>query len=151
MNNVTLNYIIAQIKDWADNQSILNEFMYSTHFKVDTKQQRKYPLLLAMTQPGYLRGTSEVVIFDLMFADILHGEEANLADCHSDQLEIAKDFVRYFSTMYGISAPYDIRLDTSNINFEPFQNLLDNETAGVFLRAEFILPFGMDYCKNPTK
>lgn len=146
--STTLKQLINKISDFANSKSIINEFGYGGYYKIDTKKDRKYPLLWMTLKPSYIKNTSIIYTVDIMFADILDGEESNLQDVHSDLIQLATDFVSYFSTDYGI-LDYNLRLDESLVYIEPFMHLLDNETAGVFLRANFISPLSLNTCVIP--
>jgi hypothetical protein len=139
-------------QEFATQHGMINDFGVGTYYKIDTKQDRKYPLMWITPKPTNFKPQENRYTFDIMFADILDGSESNLQDVWSDMDQLAQDFIRFFNTTYGETKGdyYDVRLDV-NYYKEPFLHLLDNEAAGYFLRITIITPANSSYCINPTK
>jgi hypothetical protein len=144
-----LKQVIEKIKEFANGHGMINEVGVGSYYKIDTTT-RKYPLMWITPTPSTIVKTSIRLNFDIMFADILDGEESNLVDVWSDQLQNACDFVSYFATDGGYE-DFDLRLDESTVTIEPFMHLLDNECAGYFVRCTFVAPLALNPCANPIK
>lgn len=129
----------------------LKDFGVGSYFKIDTKEDRRYPLMWITPKPDNFKPQEDRFTFDIMIADILDSNETNLRQVWSDCEQIGQDFIRYFGTTYGYQSDeyYWLRLDT-NYHKEPFMHLLGNEAAGYFYRLTFITTEDTSYCENPT-
>jgi hypothetical protein len=148
---ITLNKLISTFETFATNHTMINDFGCGSYYKIDTKQARKYPLMWITPTPSNWSTSENRFNFDIMFADILDPSETNQNEVWSDMEQLCQDFVRYLSTTYGVTSGelYDVRLDDAYYK-EPFSHLLDNETAGYFLRITIITPANTSYCINPS-
>ena len=149
---ITQKDLFEMFADFANTHAMINDFGIGSYFKIDTKQDRKYPLMWVTPKPTNFKPQENRYTFDLMFADILDTSETNLQDVWSDMEQLTQDFIRFFNTSYGQTAGdyYDVRLDDSYYK-EPFLHLLDNEAAGYFLRITIITPANTSFCINPVK
>lgn len=150
METTTLKQLLNKIESFANSHGQVRDFGVGSYYKVDTVAQRGYPLLWVTPQPSYIKGNSLQLTLHIMIADIIDGEESNLTDVWTDTLSIAVDLIAYFGTWDGYP-DFNLRLDESSVYLEPFSHLLDNETAGYFVEATFIIPLSLNYCDNPTK
>ena len=152
MGNITEKKLFEIFQEYATNHGMINDFGVGDYFKIDTKKDRKYPLMWITPKATNFKPQENRYSFDVMFADILDPSETNLVDVWSDMDQLCSDFIRFFNVTYGQTSGdfYDVYLD-SNYTKEPFLNLLDNQCAGYFLRITIITPFNTSWCINPQK
>lgn len=127
----TLNQIIDQIKDLADNHYQIAEVGVGTVAELQSKPDRSYPLLWLSIEDGFLDENYKVDNIRLtMFGRVIVGEEGQDDDASelevlSDMQSVLLDFYNYFHQQHNQEYVTD-KLG----NLEPFTERTNDRTAG---------------------
>jgi hypothetical protein len=148
--STTFNYIVNSVKEYCENDREINEFTTDSDYKIDTKYQRKYPIVIMSPKAATIKGTAQYLSFFIMIGDNLYTDESNLWDIWNKTLEIGKRLGNWFENVYGAyGSNYDIRIDDKKgVNFKFVSHSMDKELAGVVLEVEFISSNTVDNCFN---
>jgi len=145
----TFSYIVNSIQEYCNNDRQIQEFTTDSDYKIDTKYQRKYPLVILSPKAATIKGTAQYLSFYIMIGDNLYEDESNLWDVWNTTLEIGRRIANWFETTYGQYNPagYDIRIDDKKgVSFKFVKHSMDRELAGVMLEVEFISQNIVDNC-----
>lgn len=100
-----------------------------------------YPAVVII--PTLSTGTSATIVlnFSIFFCDVLIADKSNTRDVYTETLEIAKDFIAYFTN----ANKYDWSLQP-DFTLTPFEEQLDDFLGGFELDCAVEMPFSHDYC-----
>lgn len=103
-----------------------------------------YPTVIIV--PGVSSGTSGSILlsFSIFFCDAIIADGINTRDVYSDMLEIAKDFISYFTG----SPDLDWSI-TTDFTLTPFEERFDDIVGGWELDCSVEIPFKHSVCNIP--
>ena len=147
---LTLNQIIDQIKDLADNHFQIKEAGVGTIAELQAKPDRQYPLLWLSNEGGTLDNNYKIDNIRLtMFGRVITGEEGQDDDASelevlSDMQLILLDFLNYFHQQHGQEYVTD-----KNNTLEHFTERTNDRTAGYSTVLELKQFYDWNRCKIP--
>ena len=122
-------------------QSVIDAQVYN--FQAN---EESYPAVVIV--PNVSNGTigSVQVNFSIFFCDVLIADGSNTRDVYSDTLEVAKDFVSYFTN------PTDLEWSLmEDFSLTPFEEKFDDIVGGWQLDCSVEIPFRHSICDIPFK
>lgn len=145
MNRISYNEIIQAFQEFCTKHYQIAQFVDMQESDFQTLEN-KYPTVICVPAPSTIAQGLLSLQFVVVFADILIADNSNGRDVYSDMLEVAKDFVAYFTN----NPDYSWSLD-DNLTIEPFYEKYDDILAGWVLQASVSIPFGKGVCDIPME
>ncbi len=137
--------IINTFKTFLSQHRNVQQVIDSQNYDFQAKENT-YPAVVIV--PGISTTTSATVNlqFSLFFCDVLIADKSNCRDVYNDMLEVAKDFIAYFTgdpdTSWGL---------TEDCTLTPFEEQLDDFVAGWQLDCTVEIRFSHGICDLPLK
>lgn len=146
---LTYNYIdvLTEIRQFFHRHKMVNSFVDNQVYDFASKENIYSAVVLVPTTSSIIGevGTQLNLSFDLYFIDRLTENNDNAKDVYNDELDIALDFVAYFSNRNG---KWNISADS--VSLEPFeQKFSDDLTGGWRLSCSVMLPYRKNVCDIP--
>lgn len=144
MNNNTYRDIIHSFKDFCHRHSMINEVVDDRTWNFQS-MENLYPAVIIVPSTTTGDSGSVKVGFNIFFCDILQDSAFNTRDVYSDMLEVAKDFVSYFT-----EPDNDWSID-SDFTLNPFEEKFDDRVGGWELDCTVSVPFSHSVCDIPLE
>lgn len=146
---MTYNQIIALFKAVATAHLQINSFGVGNEWDIalpETGQKEpQYPMFWVVPQDSVRDGKEVKLNFALLFMDLVHKDDANLNEVHSDCLSIGLDVLAYLENPDFA----DAFLIEKRSNLYPFVGKSDDESSGWRLDLTMRIPFMADRCQIP--
>jgi len=141
---MTLNNLIDLLKKFAGNHKQINDFGQGDISRLGASKDQRYPLMWAVIAPSRYSGKEMNYNLQLIFADLIFGDNKNELEVWSDQLLIALDTLSFLTD----NPDYEFTTDgTASIDF--FTEHDGDLTAGVVLSITLNDPKPLDRCVIP--
>lgn len=143
MNNIQYRDIVNAFKAFLSQHRYVQTVIDSQNYDFQARENN-YPAVVIV--PTASSGTSGSILlgFSLFFCDVLLTDKSNCRDVYNDTLEVAKDFIAYFTgdpdTSWGLTSDYTLL---------PFEEKLDDFLGGYELDCTVELPFRHGICDIP--
>lgn len=139
----TYTDILREIRSFFERHLLVNSFVDGQIYDFQAKEN-VYSAVVLVPTPSTIENTQLNLAFDLYFVDRIVEDGSNTRDVYNDELQIAQDFVSYFSNRNG-----KWNLAPDNITIEPFEQKFDDIVAGWRLSVSVLLPFFKNVCEIP--
>ena len=142
---ITANYtdILNEIRQFFDRHQLVNSFVDGQLYDFQAKENI-YSAVVLVPTISTIQNSQLNLSFDLYFVDRIVEDGTNTKDVYNDELQIAQDFVTYFTNRNG-----KWNLETDNISIEPFEQKFDDILGGWRLSVSVLLPFYRNVCEIP--
>ncbi len=143
---MTLNQILSQLNQIADNHQLINTFGFGDIWEIATSGDIMYPMMWATMENVQISTSAktETYNFSLYFMDVVKNGEINETEVLSDQLSIAKDVLAQLK-----HPNYDWSFDANNSSLEDFTERFTDSVAGWKMTISLVLPFDSNRCVMP--
>ena len=145
MNRTTYNDIIKAFRDFCDKHYQIAQCITPTVEADFQTIENKFPSVVIVPVASNMGAGQLSLSFAVIVADILIADGSNSNDLYNDTLEIAKDFVAWFT-----GSP---ELDWSigdEVSIEPFAEKYDDYLAGWAMQVSVTVPYDHTVCDIPT-
>ena len=140
----TLNQIINELKEIANQHLQINSFNAGTLDDFATSGDTRYPAMWVTYQNASIAQRTESFSFSIWIVDRVKKDRTNLIEIHSDCKSILNDIKAQLNAPgYGWSLTQDWNYQAV---FEPF---MEDEVAGWFADITISQPFSNDTCQIP--
>lgn len=140
LSNITYRDVVEAFKDFLSQHPSVSTVIDEQQYDFQASENL-YPAVVIV--PNMSTGTSNTLLlnFSIFFCDVLIADKSNTRDVYTETLEIAKDFLAYFTNAnkYNWSLQPDFTLT-------PFEEQLDDFLCGWQLDCTVEMPFSHDYC-----
>lgn len=143
MINANYNDIINEMDEFFNRHQLVNSFISGQLYDFQAKENI-YSAVVLVPTISTIQNSQLNLSFDLYFVDRIVEDGTNTKDVYNDELQIAQDFVSYFS-----NRPNKWNLQPDNINIEPFEQKFDDILGGWRLSVSVLLPFYRNVCEIP--
>lgn len=137
----TYRDIIHEFKDFCNRHRMINQVIDDQTWDVET-MSNLYPSVIIVPTTSTGNIGSLQVGFQIFFCDILQASTNNSRDVYSDMLEVAKDFIAYFTDREDWVINDDFTLT-------PFEERFDDIVGGWELECTVNLAFNHSVCDLP--
>lgn len=141
--NITYTDVLEEIRDFFDRHQLVNSYVDGQLYDFQAKENIYSAVVLVPTTSNIMN-TQLNLSFDLYFVDRIVEDGTNTKDVYNDELQIALDFISYFSNR---NAKWNLQPDS--ISLEPFEQKFDDIVAGWRLSVSVALPFFKNVCEIP--
>lgn len=141
---VTYNTVVGDIKEFFGRHLQVKQFLNISTWDEQTLEN-VYVTVILVPQQSTINDSQLNLNFNLFIADILNFDGSNQKDVYSDTLEIARDFVAYFSDNGCVGWNIEPNPTITPFNERPFDDIL----SGWILNFTVQLPFNRDVCNIP--
>lgn len=145
MKEAKYTEILHEIRHFFERHLMVNEFVAGKMYDFQARENIYSAVVLAPSISS-VNGTQLQLSFDIYFIDRLTEDESNANDVFGDELQIALDFISYFTNRSG---KWNISPD--NLQIEPFQQRYVDIVAGWLLSCSVSIPFYRDVCEIPMR
>lgn len=139
----TYTDILSDIRQFFDRHLMVNSFCDGQIYDFNAKENIYSAVVLVPTTSNIVNSQLNLA-FDLYFVDRIVEDGSNTRDVYNDELQIAQDFISYFSQRTG---RWNIQPDT--ISLEPFEQKFDDIVGGWRLSITVLIPFYRNVCDIP--
>lgn len=143
MITATFTDIQNEIREFFDRHLMVNSFIASQTYDFQAKDNI-YSAVVFVPTISTIQGRQLNLGFDIYFVDRITEDGSNTRDVYNDELQIANDFITYFSNRNG-----KWNLQPDSITLEPFEQKFDDILAGWRLSVSVQLPFYKNVCDIP--
>ena len=141
--NITYTDVLEEIRDFFDRHQLVNSYVDGQLYDFQAKENIYSAVVLVPTTSNIMN-TQLNLSFDLYFVDRIVEDGTNTKDVYNDELQIALDFISYFSNR---NAKWNLQPDS--ISLEPFEQKFDDIVAGWRLSVSVLIPFRKNVCEIP--
>lgn len=145
MKEAKYTEILHEIRHFFERHLMVNEFVAGKMYDFQARENIYSAVVLAPSISS-VNGTQLQLSFDIYFIDRLTEDESNANDVFGDELQIALDFISYFTNRSG---KWNISPD--NLQIEPFQQRYVDIVAGWLLSCSVSIPFYRNVCEIPMR
>lgn len=145
MKNFEYINVITEIRDFFNRHKMVNSYVDNQTYDFQAKENI-YSAVILVPTTSTVNNTQLNLNFDLYFCDRMTEGNENAKDVYTDELNIALDFIAYFSDRNG-----KWNLNSDSITLEPFEQKFDDLVGGWRLSCEVVLPFYRNVCDIPLK
>lgn len=144
---MTLNEVVHELEQIANNHLQINTFGFGDVWEIATSGDITYPLMWTTIDGVDIstKDKTEVYRFSLLFMDIVKNGEINETEVLSDQLSIAKDVLALLK-----SPSYEWTFEDNTSTLEDFTERFVDSVSGWKMNISLRLPFTSDRCVVPT-
>lgn len=139
----TYTEILSEIRDFFERHQLVNSFIDGQPYDFAAKDNI-YSAVVLVPTISTVQGTMLSLAFDLYFVDRIVEDGSNTKDVYNDELQIALDFISYFSERNT-----KWNLEAENISLQPFEQKFDDILAGWQLSVSVLVPFHKNICDIP--
>lgn len=143
MVNATYTDILRDIRQFFTRHQLVNSFVDGQMYDFQAKENI-YSAVVLVPTVSQVQNSQMSLSLDLYFVDRLTEDGSNTRDVYNDELQVAQDFIAYFSNRNG-----KWNLQPDNITIEPFEEKFDDILAGWRLSVSVLLPFYRNVCEIP--
>lgn len=145
MKEAKYTEILHEIRHFFERHLMVNEFVAGKMYDFQARENIYSAVVLAPSISS-VNGTQLQLSFYIYFIDRLTEDESNANDVFGDELQIALDFISYFTNRSG---KWNISPD--NLQIEPFQQRYTDIVAGWLLSCSVSIPFYRNVCEIPMR
>jgi hypothetical protein len=135
--------IVNAFKDFSNKHRMVAEFRHDPTFE-DQSYKNKYLAIWVVPDTTSGDAGSVNISFRIFFVDILQASRDNSIDVFTDTLEVAKDFISFFTD----NEDYEWTLNT-DFTLTPLDEFIDDRLGGWELDCTIITRFGHGICDLP--
>lgn len=145
---ITYNKIKKVLSDIATNHLQINSFGFGAPPKFGAGPTLDYPVMWVAphTTGSQIVGNELNLKFSIIFADLVHPDDTNLDEVHSDTLSMATDV----KALLNNPANDDLFTIEENSPLEQFIERFDDSVAGWTLDIDFKINYTGNRCIIPT-
>lgn len=143
--NYTYIDVLSEIRKFFHRHKMVNSFIDNQTYDFNSKDNI-YSAVVLVPTPSNIENTQLTLNLDLYFVDRLVEGNFNAKDVYNDELQIALDFVSYFSNRNS-----NWNLEETGITIEPFEQQFDDLVGGWRLSCSVKLPFRKNVCDIPLE
>lgn len=137
--------IVQELETFCTEHNQINSFAWGNIDNISTTDQ-VYPQLFLMPVPSTLESTMANITFDMYVMDVMKQDRSNLLDVMNETLLIGSDVVaNYFDN----EEDYNMTLDESVINIQPFEFRFDDVLAGWIFTITLQVENNLNDCAIP--
>lgn len=143
MEGVTYREIIKEFKTFLNAHKGVSQVIDTQTWDYQA-MTNIYPCVIIV--PSISTGTSGSILlaFSIFFCDAIIADGSNTRDVYSDMLEVAKDFVSYFTGSPDLN--WGLMVD---FTLTPFEEKFDDIVGGWQLDCNVEIPFNHSVCNLP--
>lgn len=141
--NITYTDVLQEIRYFFESHLLVNSFIDGQLYDFQSKENIYSAVVLVPTN-STIANTQLNLSFDLYFVDRITEDGSNTKNVYNDELQIAQDFITYFSNRNG-----KWNLQPDSITLEPFEQKFDDIVAGWRLSVSVLIPFRKNVCDIP--
>ena len=134
--------IIDKVTEFANLHDFVKTFNWGNIMQLDANETT-YPIVYMVPINTVMENTQISYNFDIIFADVLQSDRGNLKTITNTNLEIAKDFVRYFQEQPDVN---NFWIDESNVTCAYAEEKYKDNVQGWIMNVTFQSNFDISRC-----
>jgi len=139
----TYRDIVYEFKDFCNRHRMINQVIDDQTWDVQSMENLYPAVIIVPTDTSGDSGSIQLG-FRIFFCDILQASTDNSRDVYSDMLEVAKDFISYFT-----DPDEHAWFINSDFTLTPFEERFDDTVGGWELSCNVSIPFNHSVCNLP--